>query len=327
MNALHATADTIAATQQPDGAIPWDDRGDLDPWNHIEAAMGLDVAGRHDAAARAYRWLATTQNPDGSWHARYHQSQPTDHARDGSYTAYLAVGALHHYLCTRDAQFLTTLWPTIDRAITFTLTLQRATGEFAWRQHKNGDLSDFALLAGNSSIHHALTCATTISDTVHQRRPQWTTAAGRLRQAIATRPDLFAAKPHAMDWYYPILGGALDHTTTHHRLHHSWPRFVVPGHGVRCVHHEPWITAAETAELALTLATHGQPGRAAALLASLKRLRHNDGSYWTGHNYATDTIWPTERTTWTSGAVLLATAALNGHRPTHLTFKPTSWSS
>ena len=43
---LKATAGYIAGVQQPSGAIPWFPGGILDPWDHIEAAMGLSVAGR-----------------------------------------------------------------------------------------------------------------------------------------------------------------------------------------------------------------------------------------------------------------------------------------
>ncbi|WP_216215717.1 prenyltransferase/squalene oxidase repeat-containing protein [Amycolatopsis aidingensis] len=214
---LDATADTIAATQRPDGAIPADHRSELDPWNHIEAAMGLDTAGRHDAAARAYRWLAHRQNPDGSWYARYHHGRPVDLARDSNFTAYLAVGAHHHYRTTRDTTFLTDLWPTIDHAITFTLSLRRTDGSIAWRRHPDGTTTNLALLTGNSSIHHALRCAHALATHLGHDRPHWTEAAGRLRTAIRSGTGRFAPKPHAMDWYYPVLGGALEpppHTTT-----------------------------------------------------------------------------------------------------------------
>lgn len=319
---VSATADTIIRVQRPDGAIPWDEHGGLDPWNHVEAAMGLDTAGHHDAAARAYHWLATTQNHDGSWYAHYHNGEPDDLARDTNFTAYIAVGALHHHLSTHDSRFLTELWPTIDHAITYVLTMQRPTGEFAWRQDPDDQKTNLALLTGNSSIHHALHCAIRISTHTDHNRPQWTQSAEQVRNAITTKPHLFARKPHAMDWYYPILGGALDDHTARIRLDAHWQRFVVPGHGVRCVHHEPWVTAAETAELALTLATRSDNERATELLTTLTRLRHTDGSYWTGRNYATDTIWPRERTTWTTGAVLLATAATHNHEPTLITFHP-----
>ena len=38
------TARAIASVQLPDGCIPWEDGRHADPWNHVEAAMALDVA-------------------------------------------------------------------------------------------------------------------------------------------------------------------------------------------------------------------------------------------------------------------------------------------
>ena len=51
--------------------IPWVPGGHADAWNHVEAAMSLDVMGFHDEAERAYQWLADTQRSDGSWHQYY----------------------------------------------------------------------------------------------------------------------------------------------------------------------------------------------------------------------------------------------------------------
>ncbi|HSR25081.1 MAG TPA: prenyltransferase, partial [Candidatus Eisenbacteria bacterium] len=58
------TALAIASVQLPDGCIPWEDGRHADPWNHVEAALALDVAGLHEAAGRAYRWLALHQRAD-----------------------------------------------------------------------------------------------------------------------------------------------------------------------------------------------------------------------------------------------------------------------
>jgi hypothetical protein len=51
---LADTVDAIAAIQLPDGNIPWVQGHHTDPWNLIEAAMALDVGGRHTEAERAY---------------------------------------------------------------------------------------------------------------------------------------------------------------------------------------------------------------------------------------------------------------------------------
>ena len=58
-----ATVRGILAVQREDGAIPGFRGHHLDPWDHTEAAMALDAAGEHEAAARAYDWLARHQIP------------------------------------------------------------------------------------------------------------------------------------------------------------------------------------------------------------------------------------------------------------------------
>ena len=65
------TASAIAVLQLSNGMIPWFEGGHCDPWNHVETAIALDIAGMHAAAERAYEWLVETQRPDGSWHNYY----------------------------------------------------------------------------------------------------------------------------------------------------------------------------------------------------------------------------------------------------------------
>ena len=52
--ALLETVDAIAAIQLPDGNIPWIPGGHTDPWNLVEAAMALDLGGRHDESRAVY---------------------------------------------------------------------------------------------------------------------------------------------------------------------------------------------------------------------------------------------------------------------------------
>ena len=68
---LHATVDGIVEWQLPSGMIPWFPGGHADPWNHVEAAMALDLGGRRAEADRAYQWLVDLQRDDGSWHQYY----------------------------------------------------------------------------------------------------------------------------------------------------------------------------------------------------------------------------------------------------------------
>ena len=86
----------------------------------------------------------------------------------------------------------------------------------------------------------------------------------------------------------------------------------MPGLGVRCVSDEPWVTGAETCELVLALDACGRRAEAAAMFATAQHLRHPDGSYWTGWQYADQAHYPAERSSWTAAAVVLAADALIG---------------
>jgi hypothetical protein len=125
-----------------------------------------------------------------------------------------------------------------------------------------------------------------------------------------------------MDWYYPVLGGVITARRAACAIDLEWDRFVVPDLGIRCVADRPWVTGAETCELALALTALGELDRAAEQVAAMQHLRHDDGSYWTGYVYPDDARWPVERSTWTSAAVLLAADAIDGAGPTREAFRP-----
>jgi len=130
---------------------------------------------------------------------------------------------------------------------------------------------------------------------------------------VAVHPEAFADKSRfAMDWYYPVLGGAVRGADAAQRLAAGWETFVVPGLGVRCVSDQPWVTGAETCELVLALDACGMPAEAAAVFATTQHLRHPDGSYWTGWQYDNQAHFPAERSSWTAAAVVLAADALIG---------------
>lgn len=319
---LAATAAGILAVQRPDGSIPWFHGDKLDPWDHVETAMALDTAEEHAAARRAYRWLAGRQNPDGSWYANYADGPagagaPTDPTKDANFTAYVAVGAYHHYLSTGDRDTARELWPCVERAIAFVLGLQRPDGAIRWNTG-----TEEALLTGSSSIFQALRCALALAKVLGRDTPDWEWAAAALGDAVAAHPERFSPKErYSMDWYYPVLGTALRGPAALERIDASWSRFVVPGLGVRCVDDHPWVTGGETCELALTLAAVGREAQAKTLLTDIQHLRNpEDGLYWTGYVYADTAIWPEELTGWTAGSMLLALAALGGDPATCAVF-------
>ena len=75
-----------------------------------------------------------------------------------------------------------------------------------------------------------------------------------------------------MDWYYPILGGVLRGYPAHARLTKGWGAFVVDNRGSRCVSDRPWVTAAETCELVMSLDAVGGHEHAHMLLRSVQFL-------------------------------------------------------
>ncbi|MFF0445104.1 prenyltransferase/squalene oxidase repeat-containing protein [Streptomyces sp. NPDC004609] len=320
-------AETVAgirAAQRDDGAIPWFRGHHLDPWDHTEAAMALDAAGEHEAAARAYAWLLRHQNDDGSWYAAYDDGdarRPTDLGRETNFVAYVAVGVWHHYLATGDELFLDRMWPVVRAAIAFVLRLQQPGGQIGWKREADGRPVNDALLTGSSSIHHALRCALALAEEREEPQPDWELAAGALAHAIGGHPERFLDKRHySMDWYYPVLGGAVTGAAATSRIAERWDEFVVPGLGVRCVLPNPWVTGGESCELALTLWVMGESDRALEILQSLGHLRADGGMYWTGYVFDDRAVWPEELTTWTAGSLLLAVAALGGDEATTAVF-------
>ncbi|MGY1622773.1 prenyltransferase [Geodermatophilus sp. SYSU D00965] len=307
---------SIAAEQDGDGALPWFRGGQLDPWDSVEAAMALDVGGAHGRARAAYRWLAARQRPDGSWAAEYRAGVETLPAAESNHAGYLAVGLWHSWLCSGDEELVAGLWPVVRRGLDLVTRMQLPGGAVSWALRPDGTPDDTALLTGGASLFQSLRCGVALAALTGQPQPDWELAADDLGAALRTRPEAFADRSrYSMDWYYPVLTGAVSGAAATERLAADWDRFVVPGLGARCVADRPWVTGAETCELALALAAAGQPDAALEQVAAMQHLRHDDGSYWTGFVYPDDARWPVERTTWTAAAVVLAADALSGASP------------
>ena len=305
------TAESIAATQESTGAIPWSAGGHTDPWDHIENAMALTAAGLLKPARAAFEWSRRTQRPDGTWPIQLRDGLVEDPNSDSNFCAYIATGVWHHVLVTDDRRFAEAMWPVVAKAIDFVLDLQFGTGEIAWARGPSG-VANEALLTGCASIHHSIRCALALADYVGAPQPEWEVAVGQLGHAIAEHPEAFLTKDtHAMEWYYPVLGGALRGAAAKARIDDRWHDFVVPGLGIRCVDHRPWVTGAETCELVMALDAMGDSTRAHEQFAAMHHLRESDGSYWTGLVFADGKRWPEERTTWTGAAMILAADALS----------------
>ncbi|MEM6302312.1 MAG: prenyltransferase [Pseudomonadota bacterium] len=316
---LSPTVAAIAALQHESGEIAWSDGKYSDPWDHVEAAMGLSIGGELEAAERAYRWLASVQLDDGSWWAAYENGHAHNRERrESNFVAYIATGVWHHFLISADRVFLEDLWPTVERAIDFVLKLQTEHGDIHWAVDSNGKALADALVTGCSSIYKSLECAHNIAFTLGYSRSDWLLARDRLGDALRQKPSRFdrtweSKSRYSMDWFYPVLTGVVTGTAARDRINARWDEFVEKGLGCRCVVEEPWVTVAESCELVMALLAAGDHARAVELYSWLHQWRSKSGDYWTGYQFVEDLLWPDERPSWTAGAVLLAADALTKH--------------
>ncbi|MDG1773105.1 MAG: prenyltransferase/squalene oxidase repeat-containing protein [Oceanicoccus sp.] len=315
------TIDFILNCQQADGSIPWFEGSYADPWDHTEAAMALSIGGEWDAAAKAYQWLADTQLDDGSWWAAYKAGEiDNGERRESNFVAYIATGVWHHYLITHNKNFLKSMWPMVERAIEFVLSLQSEHGEIQWAVKPNGSPKMDALITGCSSIYKSLECAINIAVTMGEDSAEWVAARERLGDALRNKPERFdrtweSKARYSMDWFYPVLTGVLSQPQSQARLKERWDEFVEENLGCRCVSDEPWVTVAESCELTMALLAAGDHARAVNVYSWLHQWRLEDGSYWTGYQFAQDVLWPDEKPTWTAGAIILAADALTEYTP------------
>ena len=320
-------ADFITSMQKDSGEIPWSIGGKTDPWDHVESAMGLSIAGYYPQAESAYQWMASSQLPDGSWWSETKDGEIINHNKETNFAAYLAVGVYHHYLITQDLDFLKTMWPVLSRGIQYAINMQTPDGEIYWARNREGAIDRMSLLTGCSSIYMSIKCAVAVARILGKKRSAWQAAQERLGTAIRTRPDLFnmIKSRFSMDWYYPVLCGAVSGDAAVRRISHLWEKFVVPDWGVRCVSDRPWVTMAESSELIMTLAAIGDDTRARTIFSWLSDKRYPDGSYWMGVTFPDSVIWPEEKTSWTAAAVLMAWDAINKITPAASLFNHQYW--
>ena len=77
-------------------------------------------------------------------------------------------------------------------------------------RRRTGRVNRDALLAGSSSIYQSLRAGVALAELVDEPQPEWELAGGRLGHALREHRDLFLDKrTFSMDWYYPVLGGAV----------------------------------------------------------------------------------------------------------------------
>jgi hypothetical protein len=324
---ISAVVDLIVQTQLPSGQIPWS-RGDkTDPWDHVEAAMGLTIGGRWQEARKAFQWLQDAQLADGSWFAAYENGTVKDRIRESNHAAYIAAGLYHYLLVTQDTAFIHRMWPTLEAAVDFCIGLQAPGGEIHWAINAQGQPDPMALLTGCSSITFSLKCAIALARTMGQDRPRWQHALKRLLDCIRNKPQHFnmTKSRFSMDWFYPILCGALTGDAAKVRLDKFWKKFVVQNMGVRCVSDQPWVTIAESSELVLALSAMGNNLLARIVFSWICDDTFEDGTYWCGFTFSDMVLWPEEKITWTNAVVLMAADALYGLTPAARMFDHGHW--
>ena len=318
----------IARAQLQDGGIPWYEGGPLDPWDHVEAAMGLTIGNRLDEAKQAYRWLKETQLPNGSWLAAYKGGEVEDGTRaESNFVAYVATGLWHYHLVTEDLVFLEEMWPTLADAMAFVLRLKGSKGEIYWCEDTRLGIREDSLVTGCSSIYKSLQCALNIATTLEVEKPEWALARKQLGEALLKHPECFdrtwdSKSRFAMDWFYPVLTSVVKGAAARAHLASRWQEFVRQDLGCHCVNDEPWVTVAESCELVMSLLAAGEYHKAVELFSWLHQFRDDDGSYWTGYVYPDEALWPIEKPTWTAGAVLLAADALASRTAAAQLFSP-----
>tara|TARA_B100001113_G_scaffold275955_1_gene230519 strand:- start:1016 stop:2026 length:1011 start_codon:yes stop_codon:yes gene_type:complete len=316
-----SSIDYILKVQNQDGSIPWEKDKKLDPWDHIEATMGLSVALKKEEVEQAFLWLKNNQLTDGSWYSEYLMSSPVTKRRETNFSAYIATGLWHYYLIFKDEKFLKIMLPTLSKAINFISTMQTESGDIYWAVEEGKEISDDSLITGSSSIYKSLECASAIFSLLGESSYDIDISKENLKNSIIKYPERYdrsweSKARYSMDWYYPILCGVYDNKKALRDINAKWSEFIVGGKGCKCVKEEPWVTVAESSELVAALVKIGLKEEAKELFNSLHQWRdEKDGLYWTGFVYTDKKFWPVEKPTWTAGAVLLAADALYKFTP------------
>ena len=311
----------IKSLQLDSGAIPWFHQGKLDPWDHVEAAMGMCIAGDITSSQNAYRWLIENQNEDGSWFASYfdhtseHNVEHDPTKIETNFVAYFATGLWHYYQITQDQAFIQHCYPALKSAIDFVVRLQRSEGDIQWASSSKENLPEDALITACASILRSLECAVRIASLLGESTNCWLNAYLKLADALKNKPWRFdrtweSKARYSMDWFYPVLSGIYTREEINIRLNSRWNEFVEPAYGCRCVSDEPWMTVAESCELTLALIASGRAEQAKSFYHRLLQWQDADGGFWTGYSFRDHAIWPKEKTTWTAAAIILAADAL-----------------
>lgn len=301
----------IKSIQYKSGAIPSNEDGTHDPWDHIESIMGLNIYKDIEASKSAFNWLTHHQNSDGSWYAKYYKTDAIEKNKPTHFSPYIAVAALHFFRIFKDINFLQSIWSSIELAVNFSVELQQDNGTIPWSINNNSQIENDYLLTGCSSILKSIECGIALSKILNETKniEKWKKAHLLLSNAIQDPDGKFDLikdrKRFSMDWYYPILSGCLKQDEKSHYINKIFKDFYLDGIGIKCVIEEPWVTVAETSEFILALMCAGYDDEAKRLLFDVLNISDEEGIPFMGWQYEQNIFWPEEKPSWTAAALML----------------------
>ena len=301
----------IKSIQFKSGAIPSNEDGTHDPWDHIESIMGLNIYKDIEASKSAFNWLTHHQNSDGSWYAKYYKTDAIEKNKPTHFSPYIAVAALHFFRIFKDINFLQSIWSSIELAVNFSVELQQDNGTIPWSINNNSQIENDYLLTGCSSILKSIECGIALSKILNETKniEKWKKAHLLLSNAIQDPDGKFDLikdrKRFSMDWYYPILSGCLKQDEKSHYINKIFKDFYLDGIGIKCVIEEPWVTVAETSEFILALMCAGYDDEAKRLLFDVLNISDEEGIPFMGWQYEQNIFWPEEKPSWTAAALML----------------------
>jgi len=302
----------IKSIQYKSGAIPSNEDGTHDPWDHIESIMGLNIYKDIEASKSAFNWLTHHQNSDGSWYAKYYKTDAIEKNKPTHFSPYIAVAALHFFRIFKDINFLQSIWSSIELAVNFSVELQQDNGTIPWSINNNSQIENDYLLTGCSSILKSIECGIALSKILNETEniEKWKKAHLLLSNAIQEPDGKFDLikdrKRFSMDWYYPILSGCLKQDEKSHYINKIFKDFYLDGIGIKCVIEEPWVTVAETSEFILALMCAGYDDEAKRLLFDVLNISDEEGIPFMGWQYEQNIFWPKEKPSWTAAALMLS---------------------
>jgi len=317
LSGLNHLGQFLKNTQLNSGAIPSNKNKSHDPWDHLEAVMGLSTLGFKLEAIKGLDWMALNQNDDGSWFNLYNDNDPLELNKQTNYASYIAVAVWHLYLLTKDKNILQKYWHPVKQGILFSLALQNNNGAIAWNIDESEKVDNDYLLTGCSSIAKSIECAIAISQVLEEKACEaaWKIAHSKLLIALESPAGIFDLKKDrsrfSMDWYYPLLAGVVseerikDLTT---KINNS---FWIRGLGIKCVEDEPWVTVAETSECSIAFKKIGETQIAEELLQNAISIVDEQSIPFMGWQFEENIYWPDEKPAWTSAACILAADAIN----------------